>query len=347
VTPPKDRDAATARILKNGEAPVYLLHGEATFLTRRAFDWLRPKVTAGFPEDFNLDRFDARDKLPLDRIVDAARTLPMMAPRRLVWVKNAEALFTGQSGNNPALLRYLEAPDATTCLAFVANDVVDRRGKLYKALEKVAVVFEARTPPERELVAWITAQAHERGRTILPDGAHLLADAVGRDLAALDAALERLCLFVEGPAPIELAHVEQVVPHTRSHSVWELADAVADRNLGAALSHAHELLGQGEPALKILGLIADRVRRLILGRTARAGGATVQEAAQAAGIPPFKASDFGRQMQRYKGAELLGALERLAAADWQLKRSKLDDELLLESLLMDLCAGEPEKADRF
>lgn len=330
-----------ARALKNGEAAVYLLHGEATFLVRRAFDWLRPQVTGGFAEDFNLDRFDARDKAPPDRFVDAARTLPMMAPRRLVWVKNAEALFTGQGGNSPALLRYIESPDATTCLVFTANDVVDRRGKLYKALDKHAVVWEARTPPERELVPWITAQTAERGRGIHPDAAHLLADAVGRDLAGLDAALERLCLFVEAPAPITLAHVEQAVPHTRSHSVWELADAVADRNLGAALAHAHELLGQGEPALKILGLIADRVRRLILGRAARANGASVQEAAQAAGIPPFKANDFGRQLQRYKGAELLQALERLAAADWQLKRSKLDDELLLESLLMDLCSANP------
>ena len=331
-----------ARALKNGGAAVYLLHGEATFLTRRAFDWLRPQVTAGFAEDFNLDRFDARDRAPLERIVDAARTLPMMAPRRLVWVKNAEALFSGQAGNNPALLRYIEAPDATTCLVFTANEVVDRRGKLYKALEKHAVVHESRTPPERELVSWITVQVAERGRAIQPDATHLLADAVGRDLAALDAALERLCLFVLAPAVIEMPHVEQSVPHTRTHSVWELADAVAERNLSAALSHAHELLGQGEPALRILSLVADRVRKLILGRAARAAGATVQEAAQAAGIPPFKAAEFGRQLQRYKGAELLLALERLAAADRQLKRSKLDDELVLESLLMDLCASGAE-----
>ena len=45
-----------------GGRHVALAHGEATFLTRRAFEWLRPKVTGGFAEDFNLDRFDARRK---------------------------------------------------------------------------------------------------------------------------------------------------------------------------------------------------------------------------------------------------------------------------------------------
>jgi DNA polymerase III delta subunit len=72
--------------------------------------------------------------------------------------------------------------------------------------------------------------------------------------------------------------------------------------------------------------------------------------AQLAGMPSFKAADFARQVQRYEGAELFAALERLSEADRALKRSKLDDALLLESLLMDLCAPRsaagPSRGDR-
>ena len=102
--------------LKNGEASVYLLHGDAPLLTRRAADWLRPRVTGGVAEDFNIDRFDAKDKFNVARLVDAARTLPMMAPRRLVWVRSAEALFTGTAATIATLLTYLEQPDPSTCL---------------------------------------------------------------------------------------------------------------------------------------------------------------------------------------------------------------------------------------
>lgn len=47
------------RELAGGKAPVYLIHGEEAFITRRAMDWLRGAVLAGAVEDFNLDRFVA------------------------------------------------------------------------------------------------------------------------------------------------------------------------------------------------------------------------------------------------------------------------------------------------
>ena len=336
--------------LKNGEASVYLLHGDAPLLTRRAADWLlaeevtvnadwlRPRVTGGVAEDFNIDRFDAKDKFNVDRLVDAARTLPMMAPRRLVWVRSAEALFTGTAATIATLLTYLEQPDPSTCLLLHANDTVDRRSKLYKTLEKKAVVVEFKTPADRELAPFIVAHVKEKGRTIASDAAHYLADSIGRDLGLLDTTIERLTLFVAAPATITTEDVRACVPHLRAHTVWELTDAVADRNAAAALSHAHDLMAQGEPALRILALIADRIRKLLIGKAARSSGANPQEMAVAAGMPPFKAQVFARQVQGFQGHELLAAMDRLAEADRQFKRSKLDDVRLLEALLLDLCA---------
>ena len=338
------------KALKGGGERVYLLHGDADLLVRGAFEWLRGRVTGGVAEDFNLDRFDARDKPNPDRIIDAARTLPMMAARRMVWVRNAELLFTMPAAQIGGLAAYIERVDDTTCLVFQCAAAADRRSKLYRALEKHGCIFEARTPSEREMVPGTLGRVRERGRTLDNDAAQSLVDAIGRDLSAMDAALERLCLFVDAPGAIAVAHVEQVVAHTRAHTVWELTDAVADRNVGLALAHAAELMGQGEPALKVLSLVADRMRKLLIGRSARAQGATAQEMAQLAGMPSFKAADFARQVQRYEGAELVAALERLSEADRALKRSKLDDALLLESLLMDLCAPRsaagPSRGDR-
>jgi DNA polymerase-3 subunit delta len=326
------------RALKGGADRVYLLHGDAELLVRGAFDWLRGRVTGGVAEDFNLDRFDARDKPNPNRIVDAARTLPMMANRRLVWVRNAEALFALPAAQTTSLATYVEKADETTCLVFQCASAADRRSKLYRAVEKHGCVYEARTPSEREMVPWTLARLRDRGRRMEPDAAQVLVDAVGRDLTGIEAALERLCLFVEAPAAIGVPHVEQVVAHTRAHTVWELTDAVADRNVGLALAHAAELMGQGEAALKVLSLVADRMRKLVIGRAAKAQGATAQEMAQLAGMPSFKAADFARQVQKYEGAELLAALDRLSEADRRLKRSKLDDALILEALLIDLCA---------
>jgi DNA polymerase-3 subunit delta len=218
-----------------------------------------------------------------------------------------------------------------------ASQGVDKRGALYKRIQQHGTVYEAVAPRERELPAWVAAQARARGRTLTADAAACLVEAIGRELGTLDAAVERLTLFVEGDAPIDLAAVEQVVPQSRTRTVWELLDAVADRKAAEALARAHELMGQGEAALKLLTMIARQFRQLLVGRGARASGASAEECAAAAGIPPFRARAFARQLDNYSGRELLAALERLADADRALKSSKLDEELILEGALLDLC----------
>ena len=137
------------KTLKGGSAQLYLLHGDAALLTREAGEWLRQRVLDGAIEDFNLDRFDGGDRLDAEAIAQAARTLPMMAARRMVWVRNAEGLLNQAKGNLGPLLKYVAAPDATTCLVFQANEKVKRTGALVKALEKDGCVLESRAPRDR------------------------------------------------------------------------------------------------------------------------------------------------------------------------------------------------------
>lgn len=327
------------RTLAEGRAPVYLLHGDESFLIRQGAAWVRQAVLQGIAEDFNLDRFDARDGLDIDRMLQAARTLPMMAERRLVWVKHAELIFSKDAKSLAKVIKYVENPDPSSCLMFEASARVKKNGALYKRVAKFGCAAEFTTPRERELPDWVRSRVSGRGRTMRADAVALLVEAIGRDLAALDGAVDRLALFVDAEAPIELEHVEAVVSHTRARTVWELVDAIADRRLPVALMHARRLLDQGEHALRLMGMVTRQFRQLLIGRSARAGGATPQEAAQQAGTPSFRAQAFARQLRNYDGAELLRALERLAEADLALKGSKVPPAIVFESMLVDLCAG--------
>ncbi len=324
--------------LARGEAPVYLLHGEEPLLTREAMAWLRQAVLQGMLEDFNLDRFDGRDNLDPNRVVEAARTLPMMGAKRLVWVRNAGPVFDLGADKLKPLIEYVESPDPSTTLVFQASAKVKGTSALFKRVKKAGVVAEFTTPRERELPRWIMSRAKDAGRRLEPDAAALLVEALGRDLGALAGALERLMLFVEGGAPIELSHVEATVAHDRTRTVWELIDAIADRNVALALGRAHGLLGQGEPPLRLLGLVVRQFRQLLIGHAARAAGASMEDAARAAGMPTFRAQAFARQLRNYRVPELVAALERMAAADRALKGSKVSDAIVFEAMLLDLCA---------
>ncbi|MEZ4465049.1 MAG: DNA polymerase III subunit delta [bacterium] len=256
------------KALKGGSAHLYLLHGDAALLTREAADWLRERVLAGAIEDFNLDRFDGGDRPDAEAIAQAARTLPMMADRRLVLVRNAEGLLNQAKGGLGPLLKYVGDPDPTTCLVFQANEKVKRTGALVKLLEQKGCVLESKAPRERELPRWVEERARLRDRRLDPAGAALLVDSIGADLAALDSAVERLTLYVEGNAVIQAKHVAETVPHTRTRTVWELTDAVADRDPAKALGLAHLLLSQGEQPLRLLGVVNRQFRQLLLGHGA-------------------------------------------------------------------------------
>jgi DNA polymerase-3 subunit delta len=324
--------------LLEGQSPVYLIHGDDTYLARAGVDWLREVVLSGGVADFNLDRFDVRETFDAGRITQACHTLPMMAPKRMVWVRNAEVAFGRSKDALRPLLDYLAAPDSTTCLLFEATCRVKKNALLYKRIAKAGCVAEMETPRERELPNWVTTQTRGRDRQISRQGTEYLVEAVGADLAGLDAALERLSLFVPKPGRIELEHVRECVPHTRTRTVWELIDAVADRNVAKALTRTHQLLDQGKAPLQLLSLVVRQFRQLLVGHDVRNRGGSVSDAAAAAGIPHFRQQQFGRQLDRYSFQELLISLRRIAQTDAALKSSKLPDAVLFEALLLDLCA---------
>ena len=165
-----------------------------------------------------------------------------------------------------------------------------------------------------------------------------LVEALGNNMAGLSNAIGRLVLFVEEPHTIELSHARECVPYLRTHTVWELVDAVVDRDVARSLEQAHLLSGPGKASLQLLALVVRQFRQLMLGFDVRSSGGSLAAAASAAGVPSFRQNQFERQLKRYSGVELGCALRRLEKTDLALKGSKMPDELIFEELLISLCA---------
>ncbi|MBU1432810.1 DNA polymerase III subunit delta [Myxococcota bacterium] len=324
------------KMLQGGAAPVYLLHGEETFLTRQASAWLRAKALEGAVEDFNLDRFDAQGALNPAEIVEAARTMPMMAARRVVWVKNAEGLFGRKADDLKSLIDYISAPDPSTCLILQAMEKARKNVALFKRAQKHGCVAEFNALSQRQVLPWVQSQVKQYKRRIDQDAAALMAEAIGADLAGLDDALSRLNLFASPGAVLSVEDVRAVVAHTRTHTIWELTDALAQRDQGEVLTRARQILEQGEHPLRVLGAITRQMRQLLIGRSLRAQGLDSAEVCKVAGVPSFLSRAFMQQLDLYSGEELLAALDALSDTDRALKGSKLPGDLLLEGLLLNL-----------
>src|SRR4249919_927310 len=129
--------------------PIYLILGEDEVEKSGLAGEFAELVDEGL-RAFNVERIHAGEMTTGDRLADgvagiiaAVRTLPMMVPRRLVTVLQAEMLLAPKRESEAAtraldqLEDLIKRPEPQTTLILVATGV-DKRTKLFKLLQKQA-----------------------------------------------------------------------------------------------------------------------------------------------------------------------------------------------------------------
>ena len=318
--------------------PIYLVGGEANSLSERWVRALRDEIFADGGEDFNLDRFDGRQVTDVESITQAARTLPMLSPTRLVFVNHAEGILALAKDRVKPLLNYIGDPDPSTVLLFYVGGKVPKGSALAKALHKHAEVVEFNALREREVLPWLLSEAKAMNIRLERDAAILLVDCLSTDLRALTDALTKLSLFVGDDGAVTAAAVSELVVPSRTKTIWEFLDAVGNRQPGAALQTVGQILDQGDAPLQVLAMVARLFRQITTGHTILAQGGSASEAAKEAGVPRFKEANFVRQCRQYSAADLARAREVIYALDKRLKSSKVDGRLWLEHGILDMAA---------
>lgn len=332
---PKEQDTLQALrqlddALGKSPPPVLLVCGTERFLVNRALDAVKAAVLDPSTRDFNFDLIDGKDATPA-RILGAARTLPMMARRRLVLVRDLDELPAAELAG---LLDYVASPVPETCLCLVAEKP-DQRTRFFLALKKHGLVVKLDPLSDRQIPAFLKAEATRQKVRLQPGAVERIAEEVGADLGQLCDALDRLANYVPAGAAIGVEDVEAVVATTRQHSVYELVDAVGAGNRAQALALLAGILAAREPALKLVALLLRQVRQLWV--TCAMGRCGAQELAAALGVSPYVAGRLQERARPLTPARLREMHEQIFLMDRALKSSKVEDARLMEALVLRLC----------
>ena len=318
--------------LREGEPkPVYVFVGTETFLIERAVRLARRATVEDGVPGFNEDLFHGARSLDGASVASAAGTLPMMAAKRFVLLRHADAMSADALNN---LLGYLDKPNPSTCLVITAEKI-NGSTKFGRASKKLR--YDARALKGGAVRKFVQAEAKGRGHAIAPAAAAAIVDAVGEDLAALDDAVERLSLYVGPEGRIGTEAVDACITRVPSESIWALVDAISRQDAKTATGAANALLANREPALRILFMIARQVRTVAKMREALADGATDTEAVRIAGAPPFKARELKTAARKFTMPHLSRAFTTIAQADLLMKGSKTPAEIVLLDTVLTLC----------
>jgi len=313
-------------------APIYCLTGER-FLVDATAAAIRAAVlaAAGAGAAFNNDVYDLKES-GLAGAIGTARTLPMMAKRRLVVGK---AIDEVKAADLEPLVGYLEDPNPATCLLLV-GDKVDVRLRAFAQLRKRGYLHVFAPLRDNALAGWLRAEAKNRGIDIKPDAAGALATLAGPDLGRLAQALEQLAIYVGRERAIGVDDVEDLVAETREHAIFELTKAIGMGDVPRALALCTNMLRNREPPLRIQFMLARQVRQIWRAKELAAAGASRGDIAAAVGINPYFLDDIMVPARRMSRAALERALERLYQADLALKTSRVEPDLALSRLVQSL-----------
>ena len=243
--------------LREGEpGPLYFLYGRERYLLDRAVDLLRARVLDPRTRDFNYELFYGKEA-GASRIVQAARTLPMMAKRRLILVRDADEMKADELGG---LSGYVADPAPESCVVFV-GEKADQRLKFFTAFKKHGVLIKLDPLYERQLPGFVREEAKSRNVKFEPGAAEILCDEIGTDLGQLADAVERLGIFV-GERAVSARDVEEVIATTRQRSVFELAEACGEGDRSRALTVLTAMIGARESGVRVVAMLARHVRQL-------------------------------------------------------------------------------------
>jgi DNA polymerase-3 subunit delta len=322
--------------------PVYLIAGDEPYLERLVLTELKRAALAGAVPGLN-DEYLTAGEASIERVLSAARTLPMMAKRRLVLVRGLERWEPreGQesSGKEPPLDRlaeYTKAPSPTTVLLLVGSGL-DKRRRLVTQARSAGFLVSCEPLERAALPGFIERAVHERNARIAPGVADLVAELSGPELSQVADAVDRLTLFVGEGGEITEDAVAECVVRLRPSTVWELVGAVGRRDLGAALRALDQVYDPADRGLRLVGVLAWSTRQLVRFEAAQRAGANPSEAAARAGAPPFKARELAQQLKGLDTADLERFLLRLAELDGDLKGgSKRPPKASLEHTILAL-----------
>lgn len=320
--------------LQGSILPVYLIEGEELLLVDEAARAVEAAALGDGIRDFNLDRFQLGEA-SVDQVATAVGTFPMMASRRVVVVRCPRGVDEKAA---EGLARFVEAPVPTATLVLVVpGATVNGNTKLARGIKKAGGLFRFEPLKPRDVPAWIVDHTRSCGFDIRPDAAALLADVTGSDLMMLTGQVEKLIAYTAGERPIERSDVEACIERTREDAIWDLTDAVGERNLRKALATLDSLLEHAQSAIAVGAVITRHFRQLWQVRCEVRRGKGPDVIASELKLHPFVAKKLAEKARQFDDDTLAAHFETLFRVDRDLKSSKLEDSLIMERLIFDLC----------
>jgi DNA polymerase-3 subunit delta len=316
-----------------GNLPVYFFYGNETSLIEEEVQKIKNTIlNAGF-SDLNYHVFSPKETEALE-VVSVAMTVPAMSKKRLVLVKGVGVLKLEQQ---QVLADYMKDPSPTTCMILLAErGKIDKRSLLYREASRRGYVKVFNRLSFAQLTNLAMKEARDAGKEITKEAIEKLLSLTGNDLRGMRGELHKTILFVGEKTAIELNDIEEGVADVKENSIFDLADAIGQKDGRRAIRIFKKV--SEEIPVKLLGAIIWQFRTLWKVKASIKKGVNKDRLPSVLGIPPYRVKGYIERSNKFTEDELSNIFHRLRVVDREMKGGGLPYPLSLERLIIDLCS---------
>ena len=309
--------------------PVYLLYGEERYLRRQYRERLQKALTSE-GDTMNTHFYHGKD-IPVGEIIDLAETLPFLAERRVIFINNSGLFKSG----GEKMAEYLPEMSESTCIIFTESEV-DKRSKLFKAVQSKGYAAEFAIQDENTLKRWIAGMLAKENKKITESTVQLFLTKTGTDMENIQMELEKLICYCMDKEVVTDADVEAICTTRITNHIFDMINAIADKKQREALELYYDLLALKEPPMRILFLIARQCNMLLQAKELKVKGHDNRSIAAKMGIAPFIAGKYLTQAAKFKTATLRTAVEKCVEAEEAIKSGRMNDMMSVEILILSV-----------
>ncbi len=260
---------------------VFLINGEDELSVASKARELIRRIIPPEQEMLGLETINARADTVAEAIAfltqcrASVQTLGFLGKRKVTWLRNANFLdqsIIGKSKDVHEHLKYLaaiiQAGLPAEHVLVISAPLVDAKSKFYQACKTTGTVIGLDTgkPWQRDKSAYkfIVSLFQKIGLTASPDVITAFLRKTGTDSRQLQQEAEKLSIYLGDKRTAQLKDIETVVSPARELFTWDLDDAVANRDLAAALRILRQLLFQKEAPIRLIFGLESRFRSLLV-----------------------------------------------------------------------------------
>ena len=321
------------RLLAQGAVPsVLLFEGDEEHMKQAALESLQKKLLPEGMEELNRTLLDAPDT---DQIIAAAETLPFMAERRLIIVRNHPAL-TGRSEADERLVEYLSSVPSFSVLLFYCTQKPDGRKKLYSAVKKLNGIVVFSPLRDRELTAFVTSAFRELGKECDERTADFLIFTCGSDTGLLLTEIAKVASHAGDAPSIHPDSVRAVATPSAECTVFQMVDAVVSGQSSRAFLLMRSQLLAGADRMYMLSMLLRQFRLLQHVKIMQYEKRSSAEIRSALGVPAFAVDQYLRQAAGWSNGQVKKAVNICFDTEYGIKSGSLSQNGALEAVMLKI-----------